>query len=38
VVGDLRGLNKALSLEALIEYEAGYHERLARRYPVVTLC
>jgi excisionase family DNA binding protein len=38
VVGDLRGLNKAVSREALIEYEAGYHERLARHFPVVTLC
>jgi excisionase family DNA binding protein len=38
VVGDLRGLSKKLSPRALIEYEAGYEERIARRFPVVTLC
>jgi hypothetical protein len=38
VVGDLRGLSKALSPKAIVQYEAGYQERLARRFPVVTLC
>jgi excisionase family DNA binding protein len=38
VVGDLRGLSKVASPKALIEYETGYDERLARRFPVVTLC
>jgi excisionase family DNA binding protein len=38
VVGDLRGLCKALSPRGLVEYEAGYQERLAQRFPVVTLC
>jgi excisionase family DNA binding protein len=38
VVGDLRGLGQRVSREELIEYEAGYEERVARRFPVVTLC
>jgi excisionase family DNA binding protein len=38
VVGDLCGLSKVLSPKAIVEYEAGYEERIARRFPVVTLC
>jgi excisionase family DNA binding protein len=38
VVGDLGGVSKVFSPKALDEYEEGYEERLARRFPVVTLC
>jgi excisionase family DNA binding protein len=38
VVGDLRGLDAHVSAEEMVEYEAGYEERVARRFPVVTLC
>jgi transcriptional repressor of dcmA and dcmR len=38
VVGDLCTLRARVSPEEVIEYEAGYDERIARRFPVVTLC
>jgi excisionase family DNA binding protein len=38
VVGDLHGLRARASAAETIEYEAGYEERIARRFPVVTLC
>jgi transcriptional repressor of dcmA and dcmR len=38
IVGDLRGLGPTVSAEGLIEYETGYEESIARRFPVVTLC
>ena len=38
VVGDLRGLSARVPAAELVEYEAGYEERIARRFPVVTLC
>jgi len=38
VVGDLRGFGPSGADEGLSEYEAGYEELIAKRYPVVTLC
>ena len=38
VVGDLRGFDPEGSDEGLSEYEAGYEELIAKRFPVVTLC
>ena len=38
VIGDLRGFGASGSEEELSEYEAGYEELIAKRYPVVTLC
>jgi transcriptional repressor of dcmA and dcmR len=38
IVGDLRGLGPRDSDEALFEYEAGYEELIAKRFPLVTLC
>jgi excisionase family DNA binding protein len=38
VVGDMWGMGRVVPLEALVEYEAGYDERIARRFPAVTLC
>ncbi|MEO8090710.1 MAG: MEDS domain-containing protein [Gemmatimonadales bacterium] len=38
VVGDLRGLGPTVSAEELFEYEAGYQESIATRFPLVTLC
>lgn len=38
MVGDLTGLGQQISAEELIEYEAGYEELIARRFPVVSLC
>jgi excisionase family DNA binding protein len=38
VVGDLRGLGPRVSDEGLFEYEAGYEEVIAKRFPLVTLC
>jgi excisionase family DNA binding protein len=38
VVGDATALKTALSLDDLVDYEARYDTRIARRYPVVTLC
>ena len=38
VVGDLRGFGPNGSDEGLSEYEAGYEELIAKRFPVVTLC
>jgi transcriptional repressor of dcmA and dcmR len=38
VVGDLRGFGRDGSDEGLSEYEAGYEELIAKRFPVVTLC
>jgi transcriptional repressor of dcmA and dcmR len=38
VVGDASAVKTALSIDDLIDYEAGYDRRIARRYPVVTLC
>jgi hypothetical protein len=38
VVGDLRGLGPKVKEEGLFEYEAGFEETIAKRFPVVTLC
>ena len=38
VVGDLRGLGPTESDEGLFEYEAGYEQIIAKRFPLVTLC
>jgi transcriptional repressor of dcmA and dcmR len=38
VVGDATAIKTALSVDDLIDYEARYDTRIARRYPVVTLC
>jgi transcriptional repressor of dcmA and dcmR len=38
VVGDMWGMGRVIPPEALVEYEAGYDERIARRFPVVSLC
>ena len=38
IVADLRGLGPKLSEERLFEYEAGYEEGIAKRFPLVTLC
>jgi excisionase family DNA binding protein len=38
VIGDLRGFGPDGSDEGLSEYEAGYEELIAKRFPVVTLC
>ncbi len=38
LVGDLRGLGPKVSEEELFEYEAGYEEFIAKRFPVVSLC
>jgi transcriptional repressor of dcmA and dcmR len=38
VVGDTSDFSRKVSDEALVEYEAGYEQNLARRYPVVSLC
>jgi excisionase family DNA binding protein len=38
VVGDMWGLGRVVPPEALVEFEAGYDERIARRFPVVSLC
>jgi transcriptional repressor of dcmA and dcmR len=38
IVGDLRGLGPNVPDEGLFEYEAGYEELIAKRFPLVTLC
>jgi excisionase family DNA binding protein len=38
VVGDVLGFHVAAGSRALQEYETGYEHRIARRFPVVTLC
>jgi transcriptional repressor of dcmA and dcmR len=38
VVGDLRGFGPDGSDEGLSEYETGYEDLIAKRFPVVTLC
>ena len=38
VVGDMWGMVKSASPEALMEFEAGFDEHLSRRFPVVSLC
>jgi len=38
IVGDLRGLGPQESDEGLFEYEAGYGEVIAKRFPLITLC
>lgn len=38
VVGDVWGLAGGVTPEAVVQYERGYEERIARRFPVVTLC
>jgi hypothetical protein len=38
VVGDATAVKTALTIDDLIDYEARYDARIARRYPVVTLC
>lgn len=37
-LGDVWELAKEVSGEELLEYETGYDQRIARRFPVVTLC
>ena len=37
VVGDIWGIGRTVSPQALVEYESGY-DRIARRFGVVTLC
>ena len=36
--GDVGGFAQHVSREELLEYETGYDQRIARRFPVVTLC
>ena len=38
IIGDLWGMRSKASDEAVVEYESEYDRRIARRYPVVTLC
>jgi hypothetical protein len=38
IVGDMWGLGRSVSPRALVEFERGYEEELARRFPVVALC
>jgi transcriptional repressor of dcmA and dcmR len=38
VVGDASALKAAVTIDGLIDYEARYDTRIARRHPVVTLC
>jgi excisionase family DNA binding protein len=38
VVGDLLGFSSAADSRVVVEYETGYEHRIARRFPVVTLC
>jgi hypothetical protein len=38
VVGDLLGFHATAGAGAVVEYETGYEHRIARRFPVVTLC
>jgi excisionase family DNA binding protein len=38
VVGDMWPFAVAVGAEELVEYEAGYEQYIARRFPVVTLC
>jgi excisionase family DNA binding protein len=39
VVGDMTGcLNAGMTLDEVMEYEAGYDRILAKRFPLVTLC
>jgi len=37
-LGDVWGLARHVSREELLAYETGYDQRIARRFPVVTLC
>jgi len=37
LVGDMWGMER-VAPEALVEFEAGFDERIARRFPVVSLC
>lgn len=38
VIGDIWRLAKGVPREELLEYERGYDELLARRFPLITLC
>jgi excisionase family DNA binding protein len=38
VVGDMWGMAKSASPEALMEFEAAYDEHISHRFPVVALC
>lgn len=38
LVGEAWRVKKALRMDSLVEYEAGYDTRIAHRYPVMTLC
>jgi hypothetical protein len=38
VVGDVWGIAKQIAFTGTLEYEAGYSQLIAPRYPVVTLC
>jgi excisionase family DNA binding protein len=37
-IGDASGFIQAASREALLQYEAEYDQRIAQRFPVVTMC
>jgi len=38
LVGDVWGLARKITRDALVEFEQGYDQIIARRFPVVTLC
>jgi excisionase family DNA binding protein len=38
VVGDVLGFHAVAGSRAVVDYETGYEHRIARRFPVVTLC
>ena len=38
VVGDIQGFAEVISRQDILTYEAAYDRRIARRFPVVTLC
>jgi hypothetical protein len=38
LVGDVWGLAKKITRDELVEFEHGYDQIIARRFPVVTLC
>jgi transcriptional repressor of dcmA and dcmR len=38
VLGDVTALNQTMTAEELLEYENGYDELIARRFPVATMC
>ena len=38
LVGDMWGMGRVVSPEAMVKFEADFDERIARRFPVVSLC